>query len=91
MPLEQPRIPADVYEARCAAAYAKAGCDWLAVYADREHLANIAFLTGFEPRFEEALFVLGAGDRRVLIVGNESHGYAPLAGRPMSRWCSANR
>ena len=32
IPLEQPRIPADVYEARCAAAYAKAGCDWLAVY-----------------------------------------------------------
>ncbi len=81
-PLEQPRIPADVYEARCAAAYAQAGCDWLAVYADREHMANIAFLAGFEPRFEEAVFLAGASGRRILVVGNECYGYAPLAGLP---------
>lgn len=80
--LKPPRIPAEVYERRCAAAYARAGCDWLAVYADREHLANIAFLTGFEPRFEEALLLLGRRDRRILIVGNECQGYAPLAGLP---------
>ena len=28
-----------------------AKCDWLVVYADREHLANIAFLSRYDPRF----------------------------------------
>ncbi len=37
---------------------AEAGYDVLLVYADREHSANIAYLTGFEPRFEEAMLVL---------------------------------
>ena len=46
-------------------------CDWLVVYADREHLANIAFLSGYDPRFEEALLLLGPRQRRVLVVGNE--------------------
>ncbi len=57
-------------------------CDWLVVYADREHLANIAFLSGYDPRFEEALLMLGPRDRRVLLVGNEGEAYAPLAGLP---------
>ena len=30
----------------------------LKVYADREHSANLSWLTGFDPRFEEALFIL---------------------------------
>ncbi|MDQ0471990.1 Xaa-Pro aminopeptidase [Labrys wisconsinensis] len=78
-PGEQPRIPAATYAARCEALTARAACDWVAVYADREHFANIAFLTGFEPRFEEALLLLGAG-RRVLVVGNECESYTPIAG-----------
>jgi hypothetical protein len=82
VPLERPVIPAEVYAARADAAYSGAGADWFVVYADREHLANMAFLTGFEPRFEEALLVLGKDGRRVLVVGNESITYAPLAGLP---------
>ena len=35
------------------------GYDRLVVYADREHSANLAYLTGFDPRFEEAMLVLG--------------------------------
>ena len=80
VPVERPAIPASTYERRCRAAYAKAGHDWLAVYADREHIANVAFLTGFDPRFEEALFLLGPKQRKILIVGNESYDYAPRAG-----------
>jgi len=79
---EQPRIPAATYELRCRAAYAAAGCDWLVVYGDREHFGNIAFLSGFDPRFEEALLLLGPGDRRVLLTGNECESYAVLAGLP---------
>lgn len=82
VPVERPRVPAATYEARCGAAYRKAACDWLVVYADREHCANMAHLTGFEPRFEEALLLLGPADTRVLVVGNESLSYAPLAGLP---------
>ena len=82
LPLEAPRIPATTYEKRCREAYARAKCDWLVVYADREHVANIAFLSGYDPRFEEALLLLGPRDRRVLVVGNEGEGYAPSAGLP---------
>jgi Xaa-Pro aminopeptidase len=79
---EQPKIPPATYEARCRAAYAAARCDWLVVYGDREHFGNIAFLSGFDPRFEEALLLLGPGGRRVLLTGNECESYAVLAGLP---------
>ncbi len=81
-PGPQPQIPRETFAGRADAAYERAGCDWLVVYADREHLGNIAFLTGFEPRFEEALLLLGSGGRRVLLTGNESESYAPLARLP---------
>jgi hypothetical protein len=51
IPVDRPASPAATCERRCRAAYEKAGRDWLVVYADRGHIANIAFLTGFEPRF----------------------------------------
>jgi hypothetical protein len=82
LPVEAPRIPAATYAKRCREAYWRAGCNWLVVYGDREHLANIAFLSGYDPRFEEALLLLGPRDRRVLVVGNEGESYAPLAGLP---------
>lgn len=78
----QPDIPSATYAKRANEAYQRAGFDWLVVYADREHLGNMAFLTGFEPRFEEALLLLGPGGRRVLLTGNESESYAPLARLP---------
>ncbi len=78
----QPEIPAETFAARADEALRRAGSDWLAVYADREHFGNMAFLTGFEPRFEEALLLLGPGGKRVLLTGNESLSYAPLARLP---------
>jgi hypothetical protein len=82
VPLDPPRIPASTYEKRCREAYARAGRDWLVVYGDREHLANIAFLSRYDPRFEEALLLLGPRNRRILVVGNEGEAYAPLAALP---------
>lgn len=79
---EPPALPVERYAARCDAALAAAGTDWLVVYADREHMANVMFLSGFEPRFEEALLLLGPAGRRVLVTGNECVPYAarsPLA------------
>lgn len=75
---ERPELPAELYAARCRRAYAAAACDWLVVYGDREHYANLTYLIGFDPRFEEAILLLGAGERRVLIVGNEGLDYASL-------------
>jgi hypothetical protein len=34
------------------------GLTHLVVYGDREHFANLAWLTGFDPRFEEAVLVV---------------------------------
>src|SRR5262245_11001965 len=75
----KPEVPAATFAARADAALARAGCDWLAVYGDREHFGNLIFLTGFEPRFEEAFLLLGPGGRRVLMAGNECESYAGLA------------
>lgn len=46
--------------------------DVILVYADREHGANFAYLTGFEPRFEEALLVLHQDATAYLLLGNEN-------------------
>jgi len=78
-----PPLPLSEYEQRLGAAVARmkeAHLNFLLVYADREHSANIAFLTGFDPRFEEALLLLDPAGRRWLLVGNECMGYLPDAG-----------
>lgn len=77
VPVALPRISAAEYERRRAALCASAGTDAVAVYGDREHFANLAFLCGFDPRFEEALLLL-TRERALLAVGNEGVGYAGL-------------
>jgi hypothetical protein len=47
----------------------------LVVYADREHFANLAYLTNFDPRFEEAVLIVGRSGHPLLVVGNECEGY----------------
>ena len=88
MPETMPEIPAATYEARVEALLERAdarGYDRLVVYADREHSANMAFLTGFDPRFEEALLILGPTGQPVILVGNECYGMAGAAPLPMRR------
>ena len=80
VPVELPEIPAAEFESRARRLYEMAGTDWVAVYGDREHSANLLFLTGFDPRFEEALLLLGPRDRRILFVGNEGAIHAVVAG-----------
>lgn len=48
------------------------GLDALVVYADKEHGGNFEYLTGFIPRFEEALLVLHSSGEAVLVLGNEN-------------------
>jgi hypothetical protein len=82
-PADPPAIDAAEYERRCDETLARAGTPWVAVYGDREHSANLLFLTGFDPRFEEALLLLGPDKRRVLLVGNEGVVHAVVAGLPL--------
>jgi hypothetical protein len=84
MPDEEPQLPRDIYPARVERLRGRMrnrAYDRLVVYADREHSASLAYLTGFDPRFEEALLVLdGAGDEApVLLAGNENLGLAAAA------------
>jgi Xaa-Pro aminopeptidase len=81
LPAEQPTVPAETYLERTAAAEkaaATAGLDALIVYADREHFANLSYLTGYDPRFEEALLLLVPGRAPTLLVGNEGAAYAKV-------------
>ena len=77
-----PVISAAIYERRLerlAERVKAANLDVFIVYADREHFANIAYFTGFEPRFEEALLIVKKGKRPVLVTGPENQGYAPVS------------
>ncbi|MES2666343.1 MAG: hypothetical protein V4712_09610 [Pseudomonadota bacterium] len=48
------------------------------IYGDREHAANIQWLTGFDPRFEEAVLVVTPGDA-LLMAGNEGLPYTQIS------------
>ncbi|MDQ3407106.1 MAG: aminopeptidase P family N-terminal domain-containing protein [Chloroflexota bacterium] len=88
MPDAMPAIPAAVYAARLERLRERAderGYDRLVVYADREHAANLAYLTGFDPRFEEAVLILGSAAEPAILVGNECYGSAAAAPLPMRR------
>lgn len=81
LPRELPVVPAETYRARVDSLFAemdRRGLDAVVVYGDREHFANTAYLTGFDPRYEESLMVFVPGRVPTMIVGNESVGYASI-------------
>lgn len=82
MPDAMPEISPLTYQHRLARLrnrMAAAGYDRLLVFADREHSANLSYLTGFDPRFEEAMLIVGAEGDPLLLVGNECVGMAEAA------------
>ncbi len=54
------------------------GYEVIVVYGDREHAANLHWLTGFDPRFEEAVLVVTPGDA-LLLAGNECLAYTAVS------------
>lgn len=81
-----PEFPASTYSGRLERLRERMdarGLDHVVVYADREHSANLAWLTGFDPRFEEAILIVGAAGRPVLLAGNECIGLARVAPLPL--------
>ncbi|MCX6078329.1 MAG: M24 family metallopeptidase [Chloroflexi bacterium] len=75
---EIPAVSTEEYERRLTALVQAAETDWVLVFADREHSANLTWLVNYDPRFEEGLLVLGPKGQRTLIVGNEGLGYLPI-------------
>ncbi len=87
-PAVRPEIPAAHYPARLERLHermGRRGYDRIVVYADREHSANISYLTGFDPRFEEAILIVGMTGQPAILVGNESWGTAGAAPLTMRR------
>jgi hypothetical protein len=83
---QSPQIPDHLFRNRLHALRERAasvGYDHVVVYADREHSANLAYLTGFDPRFEEALLVIGHSSDPAILVGNECVGMANSAPLPL--------
>lgn len=82
VPSVRPTLSAAIYEARLARFLERVwaeGLDAVAVYADREHSANLSYLTGFDPRFEEAVLVVAKGKTPVILTGPENQGGAAAA------------
>ena len=78
-PDQYPEIDASIYRRRLddlKRGASEAGLSTIVVYADREHSANMAYLCGVDPRFEEALLVVEQSGNPVLITGPENQGYA---------------
>jgi Xaa-Pro aminopeptidase len=57
----------------------------IVVYGDREHFANLTYLTGFDPRFEESLLIVGSVGTPLILVGNECEGYLGIS--PLLQAC----
>src|ERR1700755_3372394 len=79
MPAARPELSRQIYaEPLDALVKAKraASIDVLLIYADREHSANLAWLTGFDPRFEEALLIIAPSQTPTLLAGPENLGRA---------------
>jgi hypothetical protein len=88
MPASRPELPAVTYRGRLDRLRERAeaaGYERLVLYSDREHSASIAWLTGFDPRFEEAILIVGPSGDPAILVGNECWGMAGAAPLSMRR------
>ncbi|WP_276256593.1 aminopeptidase P family N-terminal domain-containing protein [Halomontanus rarus] len=82
LPDVEPAIPAEIYRDRLERLREHArdtGLAVVVVYGDREHFTNLTYLTGYDPRFEEALLVVPTDGRPTLVVGNEGTGYVDVS------------
>lgn len=84
LPTTEPIIPSEIYRQRLARLKDRAqsaGHEIMVIYGDREHFANLTYLTGYDPRFEEALLIVNvrSGEKPLLLVGNEGWGYTAIS------------
>jgi Xaa-Pro aminopeptidase len=55
---------------------AQTGTEYVIIFGDREHFANIEYFTRYDCRFEEGLFIVSAGDEKTIVAGNEGMAYS---------------
>jgi Creatinase/Prolidase N-terminal domain len=87
-PVFEPQLQRPLYAARInrlRKAMAESGYDAVVIHGDREHVANISWATGYDPRFEEALLVVVQDRKPVLFAGNEGVPYAACAAGDFDR------
>lgn len=75
-------LPVEVYRTHLdtlRAAAADRGLTHVLVYGDREHVGSILWATGFDPRFEEALLVVGPSGPPLVLAGNECLSYVAVS------------
>jgi hypothetical protein len=86
LPDTAPLLPTTIFAERLTrlrSAMDARGYSHLVVWADREHSATLAYLSGFDPRFEEAVLIVGVSGEPAVLVGNECAGMAAAAPLPM--------
>lgn len=64
---------------KCQELMTTLGLTHLIIYGDREHFANLMYLTHFDPRFEEALLIINRKDIPLILVGNECVGHLSMS------------
>jgi len=82
MPERMPALSGALYAdrvRRLRERFTSSGYSHIVVYGDREHSANLSYLTGFDPRFEEAVLVVRPDSDPLVLVGNECVGMAEAA------------
>jgi len=82
LPTVRPSVPVEEYAQRLSdavAAMRDEDLDVLVVYGDREQSGDLHFLTGMDPRFEEAVLLLDASGKREILLGNENQPVGPHA------------
>jgi hypothetical protein len=87
-PIEEPRLTRDIYIGRIGRLrqrMAERGLDYVVIYGDREHMANISWASGYDPRFEEALLIVPKAGTPTLLAGNEGYPYAETAAGSFER------
>lgn len=80
--VSEPTLGRAIYEARITRlrlAMRQHGLGAVVIYGDREHMANICWATGHDPRFEEAILLVLPDATPTLFAGNEGYPYAEAA------------
>lgn len=86
LPEELPTLPKELYRERLKRVRKKMNeddIDKLVIYADREHFANFDYIVGFDPRFEEAILVIGKEDPSYIFLGRECYNMYKLSQIPV--------
>jgi hypothetical protein len=87
-PVAEPRLGRGIYVQRIESLrrrMAERGLDFVIIYGDREHMANICWASGYDPRFEEALLIIPMTGTPTLLAGNEGYPYAETAAGDFNR------